>query len=1172
MKKLFKGLLKLLLALIIFIAILLALLPIILSSRQTQAWVLQHVNAAMPDDQQVNWHHLQLSWTRGQRIENLAYRDSQLLFTVDSVITEKGLLSLIGRTVNIGTLVAERPRIELILPEPHEETPQPAATRAQKVATAEQTPKTTRPTAQMPTDGSATIAKDMPVEAVRLPIDIQGRLRLRNGHLHVRNTTGTRAMFWHDIEIRSDFESGLRKPIELKITAEQRDFEESGRIEATLAATLLQPDGTLRPEKLQANVEILMQSINIGTVSWIANEQAGAPMLRGVLNANASMNMDGVNNVKTMLEANITDAVASRGPLGNDRFEMGNINITVNASHDENSFTIHQAAVLSPLLNIRSSGNLVIDAELPYPAGDFSAVLTADVARAAMQLPETLNLQEGMMLEEGTLDANLSLTSDGTALTIGMAAELPRLRGRQQEQPLVLDQPVKINLRATLSPSGPEIEDINIRTGFANINGKGNLDDFRASADINLDAAQQTFSNFVDLGERAFSGRIVANGRLMTSDEQTRRFHAGVRSSGIKFQHATDNVFALDQFSTEVGGKLELDTESGMPAAMTDLRWMLQSDPIQASGVIETINLDSAPPAVSGANMRWEVNFNKLMGILESAKIAPEDSTLHGTLIGSCVAEVTDNKLVISAFDANISNLTVAFPGLHIAEPALGMRAAITLSLPPEQPSITITGGILQSSAFSLTTPAMRFHTDSSGTPLLSGQADMTVDLAKLTTVMQKTPPFSEGLKLEGSGKIELRSGPAASIDKGLALRLDGNFENVAIFQPDSPPLREPSMKITSHAIWVNDDGKLKLDPLKIEGTLLNLESTVELEGLPDEPRIRTQATVTTDLGSLGPVISAAAGTPVIIEGHSTATFEWRGPVSPEWVAVVRDGQGAANTRIQRISAYGMHATNAVVTMQANDGRMNFSMNSAVNEGRVVITPVIDVTGVIPRLIVPDNSHVIQNVNLTDELASELLALVHPVFRGSTVLGGTVNLTLERCRIPLSEESQRGPDIRGEFVLNNMELAPRGLLLNIMNTAKLRSRTVKIPEEKIAFRVEDGRIHPSPLNISIDGHKLSIDGSVGLDSSLNYTVNVPVTVDLVGREAFRFLEGSNIAMGIGGTVMRPEISSDAFARMAASLAADALKNAVRQEGREAIKDIQERGEDAIRDLLRQRRR
>jgi hypothetical protein len=138
--------------------------------------------------------------------------------------------------------------------------------------------------------------------------------------------------------------------------------------------------------------------------------------------------------------------------------------------------------------------------------------------------------------------------------------------------------------------------------------------------------------------------------------------------------------------------------------------------------------------------------------------------------------------------------------------------------------------------------------------------------------------------------------------------------------------------------------------------------------------------------------------------------------------------------------------------------------------------------------------------------------------------------------------------------------------------ARLPARSVKVAEQEIAFRVEDGRIHPSPLALTIDGHALALTGSVGLDATLDYKATIPVTADLVGREAFRLLEGATLALGIGGTVSRPALAGDAFAKAMASLVKAAAANIVREEGREAVRDLQERGEEALRDLLRKHRR
>lgn len=48
-----------------------------------------------------------------------------------------------------------------------------------------------------------------------------------------------------------------------------------------------------------------------------------------------------------------------------------------------------------------------------------------------------------------------------------------------------------------------------------------------------------------------------------------------------------------------------------------------------------------------------------------------------------------------------------------------------------------------------------------------------------------------------------------------------------------------------------------------------------------------------------------------------------------------------------------------------------------------------------------------------------------------------------------------------------------------------------------------------------------LSGSVGMDKSLDYLLEVPVTRKLVSKEVYRFLEGTMVRVPIKGTIGKP---------------------------------------------------
>ncbi len=1033
------------LVLCLLIVLGIAALPSLVGSRRMQSTLRERVNEGLRDTQHVSWERVRLGWFGRQRIENLVYEDDGISVSIDSISIEKGLASLIGRNIAFGTLKVERPQIGITLPDvpAHDPTPvvpditpyRPRETRAYEPAVDKPDP---------------IVAEHVPF---RLPVDLRGHLQVQNGSLTVRNASGTKESVWQDVHMHVSLANGLREAMDMQLTAKQPHEAGVGEVALSTSVRLLQADGSFDAETFHADLSLALENIHIGSFAWIPHELADIPMLEGKLQTKLEAGIIGIDQLSIDYQTLIHDALVHGGPLGEDRLELGTIETEAKVLWRDQALRVDAMRVDNVLLQLQGEGVLEAFGRATYPVGNMRLDMEADIARALMQLPNTVPLHEGMELDAGTFLLDALLESDGENLAFSGNMALPHVQMRRDALELDIEDLLKSQFAIQLSEAGPVVDNLKLQTPFAELAGSGDLDSMRIRGDIDLDAAREMAAQFVDMGSQIMEGRITIAGHLETRAADMRSFEVTTESAGIRYGVSEEQVFALDAVHVDTRGDIHFDTDAFVPLRLSELRLIFRSEPAQLSATVPEVDLQTVPLAIPVASLQWVLDLAELEATLSSAGMWQDDLHMSGSFTGATRVSLQDEMLSMSTFEGNFTNLRFKADEVELDEPSVTMRWAGKLQLPPAALDAMITNGVVESAALSLQLPEARFFIPEDALPV-----------------------------------VEVR------------------------------------------------DAVLK-----------------------------------SDLGALAPLIQATTGAPIELDGESRASFSWRSPFSPVWEEMVREGQGTGDIRVPRIKAYGMLATNVVTTIQAEDGLVNLVLDTAVNEGRVVIEPILDVTGEEAFLIIPDDSHVIQNVVLTDEMATELLGLVHPLLRESTVLGGVVNLTLETCRIPLTETGVEGAALRGMFLLRDLELEPRGSLASVIETTRLRSQRVRVDEQRISFYVEEGRIHPSPLEFSVSGYVLSLAGSVGLDSSIDYKVAVPVSSELVGREAYRLLEGQTLALPIRGTVTRPEIGSDAFARALGEMAKDAATEAMREEGREALRDLQERGEDALRDILRRHR-
>lgn len=1149
------------------ILLILAALPSLLSSQPAQPLLRKLINNRLRS-QQVSWKNVTLSWTAGQQIEQVKYSSDSLMFSADSIATEKGLTAFLRKTVNFGTLLINRPRFEYI-----------TAEEPQAVTTAKQTPSSKKNTQQQPPSNDQQPSNEHQdahtasiEEKQRISNDFKGRIRLLDGHISVRNSKGTRAMAWHSAELKADIPDGLRNECSITFSAEQRVIEQTGLLRINATINPLQPDGTFNIEKLKTDLNISATDIDTGAISWIGTETVGFPALRGKLSMDCLIKAEGISSYLVNLNTSLEEAIAAGGSLGNDLLNIGNADITIRGRRQAGRFLLENASLNNRLLSFKCSGDVQLsDNAEAYPAGTAHAEMNADLAGIAMQLRETLSLQKDLKLDNGLFNADMKIESDSESISLLLSAACRNLHGSRNNQVLAIKKPIIFNLKAAYKAGQPQIEDISLETDFAKASGKGNLDDFSIMADVDLGAAWQTITDFIDMGPAKINGRVYGSGRISTQNEFNRRIYARLDATGLNATSASGNSFSIQKIKAETAGLLKVDINR-RPEEVRDIRWLMTADPFEASGVIEKIDLISDQFSVSGINLRWTAELDKLFNLLHAAGRIPDDVFINGKMNGSCVAEINDRLIDISLFDTTVTNLVVESPGAHITEPLLALRASAQIPFTPATEAATITKGILQTSAFTMTFPAIRLTKGLSSPQLTAGQIDLDIDFNALSAMLSNSPPFSDGYRLDGNGKIKILSAPSGTLANGINVKVDASAENISINRPQMNTFHEPHISITAQLAWNQSEGSLQIEPLKIDSGMLILDAKALLLNLGVTPSIELDATVTSDLSNAADLLSTVAGTRIDISGHNPITLLWKGQITPEWQKLIRTADGTGEFTVDHISALGMNVNNTRIQMRAIDGRMIFALNAALNDGRVELLPALDVTGAVPRLTMPENATVLHSVRLTDAMASELLALIHPVLRGCSVLGGTTDLHIERCRIPLEGDIKLNTDIRGEFILNNLRIAPAGLLLEIMQAAKIKSESVNVLEQHLRFKVENGRIYPSPLTFNIDGNQVTLDGSIGLDSSLQYNVEIPVTEELAGRKAFRYLKDTNIKLPVSGTAVRPVISAQAVAKATAELVADAARNAIKDESKEVLDDLQKKGEDALKELLERKLR
>ncbi len=401
-----------------------------------------------------------------------------------------------------------------------------------------------------------------------------------------------------------------------------------------------------------------------------------------------------------------------------------------------------------------------------------------------------------------------------------------------------------------------------------------------------------------------------------------------------------------------------------------------------------------------------------------------------------------------------------------------------------------------------------------------------------------------------GAGQITA-DGQALGLTGRLEIDTEPLLERIAAWGITADPALAglaPRLQATLDADWIEEI--LHLRSAHVEAGPLTVDAEGRLSDLHGARRLQLEGRTHIDWDAFQSAAGPLGWTDAEVSGQHEGPFQVSLPLAGQLRDQWAELNLAAVFGAARLAGKGHEALQPTLALQVAQGRLDATLEAGVNDGRLQVAPSIDGLSSPPRLTLPPDTRILQDVRLTDAILDQLLARVHPVLKHSTALGGTLSLEIEQADALLSEDWQTGLNVQSAGSLKGVRLGPKGVLAEIAAALNLGAAELVLPDQTLRVAVRNGRVHPQDLALQLGRQPLRAVGSVGLDGSLDYALEIPVTPELVGRTAFRALEGRVLRIPFHGSAAEPRIDGRALERELRSLlAAVATETAV-----ESIRD------------------
>ena len=114
---------------------------------------------------------------------------------------------------------------------------------------------------------------------------------------------------------------------------------------------------------------------------------------------------------------------------------------------------------------------------------------------------------------------------------------------------------------------------------------------------------------------------------------------------------------------------------------------------------------------------------------------------------------------------------------------------------------------------------------------------------------------------------------------------------------------------------------------------------------------------------------------------------------------------------------------------------------------------------------------------------------------------------------------------------------------------------VTMPEQKIAFRWQQGRVFTQGTTFEIDDVKIQSQGSIGLDQSIELVTIAPIQDEWIrDRAELQFLRGQSLQVPIRGTLTQPRLDTDTLRQISRQFIRQGAGNLLRDQLQNQFQD------------------
>jgi translocation and assembly module TamB len=1106
------------LALVLLFVTLIVLSPILIAKTPLRNWLLAR---AVPQLQGgIHLGGASLWWFSAPVLTDLEVRDveGRMLLSIPRLEAGKSLLKLLCRHDDLGEIRLTRPAIHLVC---------------------------TSDSSNLETTFSYWLRKKEVPPDSGFPLEGMGlRAVVTQGRLLVEDEDGGRKWSLDPLDATVELARDRRNPSRLELNAAATDGRHTGRVSADVSAHVAEMSGA--PPRPRAEGALHAEDLPLDALEPFLRRLEPRLKLGGWLNADLKLQQgegqNGSPDVRLSGNVAVQELSASDSLLGADILRLPRVEMPCRIALEGSRLSLEQLQIQSEVGKIGVAGaiDLSKDAREGILQAGQSIEAELNLARLADLLPNALHLTKDTRLQSGTLTLHLRSSLRGESLLWEGDVHTSDLEGQYQGQRIVWKEPFALTLTGhqDISDPFPVLERFRCDSDFLRFEMSGSLEEWTARGNFNLGRLSEHLAGFVELGSLRVSGEGTVRAEMRRHSRACSRLESDLRFARFRLTDGTrtwgeDGVTVrLDLIGALSGGGLlqagGLHVHTGADGIDLDLL-----EPIAS---VSSFRAARARLRLHGDLARWRGRVCSLTGFLESTTLAGQFELDSRLRYEPEAIQLEDVK--VTGRDVRLRGF-----GLTVDEPSLDFTTSGRW-LPPRD-AWELQHTRLSCSTVTLQAPTATLSADPAGAWQITACADVQGDLARMCRCLRNPPQTPDTLGGALAGRLDLRPDDGRQI-----AQVDVTVQNLVIGSSEPPIWHESRVNLSGQAVYDVLKDAVKIGQLHLDCPTLTCDASGEVGALSGDMELSLDGKLGLDLEKLEPRLRPYLGPGVKLSGREVRPFHVAGALAataPPQSSLLARLHGDVALAWQTLQAVGCQIGPADLHGQLSGGSFHAApIEATLNRGRLRVQPTLRLHPA-PLEVTLTKGRVVEHARLSPSACASALGYAVPVLAGVVQADGEISLDLQSGSVPLTDPAKA--DLVGWFTLHSAQVSGSPLVQELSVLLKGPATLTLAKDNIVPFRLLNGRVYHTGLELRFPELIIRTSGSVGLDGSLALTAEMPVPPKWLGNSKLAKSAAANqtIRLPIGGTLDKPKIDEQALRNALSRFARDAAGNVLRQE-------------------------